>query len=87
MKLQFCFLNNLLFYFVPKSQEDYFFNYTDFVVNYDTLFFNSMNIIMYHTFFIFLGYKLHIFTKLNTNSCKIVIKEYPSNDIQKSCLI
>ena len=28
-------LNILLFYFVPKLQENYFFNYTDFVVNYD----------------------------------------------------
>ena len=28
-------LNILLFYFVPKLQEDYFFNYTDFFVNYD----------------------------------------------------
>ena len=32
MKLQFFSLNILLFYFVPKSQ-DYFLNYTDFVVN------------------------------------------------------
>ena len=29
------FLNILLFYFIPKSQEDNFFNYTDFCVNYD----------------------------------------------------
>ena len=28
-------MNILLFYFVPKSQEDYFFNYSDFIVNYD----------------------------------------------------
>ena len=86
-------LNILLFYFVPKLQEDYFFNYTDFFVNYDEsqyipnvliqlIFF----FIIYHNFSIML-YKLHIFSKLNINSCKTVIKKYPSNDIQKSCLI
>ena len=40
MKLQFYFnclffLNTPKFNVVPKSQEDTFFNYTDFVVNYD----------------------------------------------------
>ena len=28
-------MNILQFYLVPKSQADYFFSYTDFVVNYD----------------------------------------------------
>ena len=34
-KLFYFFLNILQFYIVPKSQADYFFSYTDFVVNYD----------------------------------------------------
>ena len=57
MKLQFFILKlfyfflNILFYFIPKSQEDNFFYYTDFCVNYDKgqyiPILNSINIYIY----------------------------------------
>ena len=67
-----------------------FFNYTDFVVSYDEgqyipIF--KIQLIYKVNFFNNMLYKLHTVSKLNTNSYKTVIKEYPSNDIQKSCII